>query len=512
MNESGGTVVYDFSPNGLDATYGATAAVGTVYGPLAPPYNGFNPPNQTALACAVGDLTSSVKVPPLNLNTNTVTISMWIYPSAEISTGYTGLLMNRTSAGDTAGLGFGGSSNSLGMTELGYTWNTNNGATWGFNSQLYPVADLWQFVALVIQSNSATIYLYYVDSLGVTNLQSAVNPIAHGPEQFSTGGIYLGSDANAGGTAANNVFGGYIFDAAVYNKALSSDQILALFAAGVGVPGFAPGITGQPVSQYVLSGAPAHLSATGINGNSPISYQWQLNGTNVNALADSANFTGAHSNILTILSAKVADAGTYQLVVTNLYGTNYSSNAVVVIQAPALVGEWLTNATLAETSGFRAAGIHDGWDIAGTGAFYFTNDVPLGKPGKSLFLLGGTGIAISNSSTLDGATYTNTFDNVINNAFTVSLWGKSFPIGWSPFVSKWGEGPPYNTPNGGWQMRAEGGGVDACWTVRDLDAGGLVLGNTGDALDDMATTFPSNDGNWHFYTGTYDVSTGIRNL
>ena len=166
------------------------------------------------------------------------------------------------------------------------------------------------------------------------------------------------------------------------------------------------------------------MKATGVNGTSPISYQWQLNGTNVNALADSANFTGAQSNVLTIISAKAADAGTYQLVLTNLYGTNYSSDAIVVIQAPTLVGQWLTNGTLAETSGFRAAGVHDGYDIAGTAAFYFTNDVPLGKAGKSILFQGGTGIAISNSSTSGRATYTNTFDNVINNAFTVSLWGR----------------------------------------------------------------------------------------
>ena len=47
-------------------------------------------------------------MPALNLNTNTVTIAMWINPTAGIAT-YTGLLMNRTSAGDTEGFGFGGS-------------------------------------------------------------------------------------------------------------------------------------------------------------------------------------------------------------------------------------------------------------------------------------------------------------------------------------------------------------------------------------------------------------------
>ncbi len=519
LNEANGaTQAKDSSPNGLNGTYGVDAVLGVFFAPYTP-YLGFAI-NQTALLCTAGDLTSVATIPPLNLNTNAVTIAMWINPTAEVSTGFTGLLMTRTSGGDAAGFGFGGSSNSLGMVELGYTWNTNNAATYNFNSGLYPLVAQWQFVALVVQSNSATIYLYYVDYSGNTQLQSAVNPIAHGPEAFSfsdgvNGLILLGSDVN--GTtvaAANNVFPGEISDAAVYKSALSSDQILALFAAGVGVEGFAPEITGQPQSEYVVSGAPAHLTATGINGTTNISFQWQLNGTNVNALADSANFTGAtSSNVLTILSATLADAGTYQLILTNTYGTNYSSNAVLVIQAPALVGEWLTNGILADVSGYSPAGTHDGYDIVGNGAFLFTNDVPVGKAGQSIWFTNLTGIAISNSSTLDGTTYTNTFDNVINNAFTVSCWGKGLPGSWNPFVSKWGEGRPYSSPDGGFQLRTDGNGNDSCFTVRCEQRGTLLFGNAADAIDDMATTtVPTADGKWHFYAGTYDAGTGIRSL
>ena len=70
-----------------------------------------------------------------------------------------------------------------------------------------------------------------------------------------------------------------------------------------------------------------------------------------------------------------------------------------------------------------------------------------GKTGVSLYLsVGDTGLAISNSSTMDGVTYDNTFDDRINNAFTVSCWGRGFPAAWNPFVSKWGEGTPYNSP------------------------------------------------------------------
>ena len=75
-------------------------------------------------------------------------------------------------------------------------------------------------------------------------------------------------------------------------------------------PGFPPSITTQPQSQYTVSGTKARFQATGINGTSPITYQWKLNGTNVNLLADAANYTGATSNVLTIASA-TASAASY---------------------------------------------------------------------------------------------------------------------------------------------------------------------------------------------------------
>jgi hypothetical protein len=255
------------------------------------------------------------------------------------------------------------------------------------------------------------------------------------------------------------------------------------------------------------------MVATGVNGTTNLSYQWTLNGTDVNLLADKANFTGANSNILTIASVAPADAGTYQLIVTNQYGTNHSSNAVLVIQARALVGEWLNGSTnFAEVSGYTRAGTHDGY-IVGAGNYMFTNDVPPGKSGQSLFFYNGdTGLAISNSSTLD-ANYTNTFDNVINRAFTVSFWSKGWPTIWSPWVSKYGELWPY----GGWQFRVAGNTDFSCFTVRDNGGGAsnLVSGSTFGAApwDDMSTTnIPSDDGSWHFYVGTFDTVSGQRAL
>ncbi|MBW8865666.1 MAG: immunoglobulin domain-containing protein, partial [Verrucomicrobia bacterium] len=179
--------------------------------------------------------------------------------------------------------------------------------------------------------------------------------------------------------------------------------------------------------------------------------------------------------------------------------TTVSSNAIVSIQTAALVGHWLTNNTLADTSGFRPAGTHDGYDINNTGNFAFTNDVPPSKSGKSLLLFNGdTGIAISNSSLAD-ANYTNTFDTTIHSSFTVGCFAKGWPGTWNPWVSKYGEAGL------GWQLRQYGfNGISPAWTIR----------GTGDADDMAATTLnlAGDTNNWHFYVGTYNAATHVRNL
>lgn len=492
----------DSSGNSHNATYGSTSknAFNGYYGPENYGYAGFAN-GQGALYTGFGgisDLTSPVTVPPLNISTNVTdtTIVMWVYPAANVPTA-AGLLFDRTTdAGSRAGFGFGGLTNSAGYTDLGYNWNDTQ-ATWGWNSPLYVPLNTWSFVALVVQTNKATAYLNYVDSFGVTNILSAANTATHNPVAWNGGTMWLGGDPYNGG--GNRVFPGYISGAAIFHAALTSDQITAMFAAGLGVSGFPPSITTQPQDQSVLSGTTVTLSAGGVGGTSPISYQWQVNGTNVNLRPDTANFVGANSNVLTILNATAVDAGSYHVVLNNSVGTTVSSNATVSIMTAALVGHWLTNNTLADTSGFQPAGTHDGYDINNTGSYAFTNDVPPSKTGKSLWLFNGdTGIAISNSSLAD-ANYTNTFDTTIHNSFTVGCFAKGWPGTWNPWVSKWGE-------NGyGWQLRQYGfNGVSPAWTIR----------GTGDA-DDMAATglnLATDTNSWHFYVGTYNANTRVRNL
>ena len=113
------------------------------------------------------------------------------------------------------------------------------------------------------------------------------------------------------------------------------------------------------------------------------------------------------------------------------------------------MGEWFTNNTLAEFSGYQAAGHARRLRAVGTGGYSFVADMPPGRSGLFAFLERHHGASPSrNSSTLD-ATYTNTFDDTTPSAFTVAFWAKGFPSAWNYLVSKNGDS---GSPESGWTI------------------------------------------------------------
>jgi hypothetical protein len=323
---SGILPAYDASGHDFDGLYGSAALNGfdSISGPTPPGFPGFEA-NNTAVQMS-GSSGSSVTVPSLNLDTNTVTIAMWINPSTGEGAN-TGLFMSRNALDtDAAGLGFGGTVNGSGMAELGYTWNQDSAATYGFNSGLYPVPNQWDFVALVIQPTNTTLYLYYIDPVTLQpDLYSASALSTNALETFSIGTNEIGSDSQDLGT---RTFNGSIDDVAVFNTAFTSDQILALFSKGAGLGPVGPSITVAPQSQQVLPGHSVTFSASGVNGTSPLFYQWRFDNTNI---LDATNLS------FTIASPTMADAGTYTLVVSNSVASTNVSAMLTVLNTYGLI-------------------------------------------------------------------------------------------------------------------------------------------------------------------------------
>ena len=115
LNETNGALLYDAIGNNNGTNAGAVV-LGAA-GPRPPDFLGFEMTN-TAAQFANGTSNAWINVPALNLNTNTVTITAWIYPFSTMAD-YAGVCFYR-SGGTVAGINYGGSFGAnTGM--IGYT-------------------------------------------------------------------------------------------------------------------------------------------------------------------------------------------------------------------------------------------------------------------------------------------------------------------------------------------------------------------------------------------------------
>jgi hypothetical protein len=268
-------------------------------------------------------------------------------------------------------------------------------------------------------------------------------------------------------------------------------------------PNLPPVIATNPASALASVNGTTSFSV-GVVGTAPLSYQWQATNSAAGGytnLVNNGQISGAKTNVLTISNVTTNNALTYQVIVTNSYGSVTSSPAatLTIAPGPSLVGEWFTNSNAgdqgyADLSGFQPAGTHDGYVAGASQPNWAFGDAPAGYAGDSLAFDGGEGMAISNTVSSD-AGYEPTFDSYLTNAMTVSFWAKNLVItNQTPFVSK--------------------NGVSAGWQFQSLTATNPTysLIGTGSGTNDLVASTNVIDGNWHFYAGTWNGTTGIRSL
>ncbi len=291
--------------------WGSDDPTGSVAGPAATEFPGFETGNNALMAANGADL-SWATVPTPALNTNTVTLTAWIYPTLDPEADYTGIFMTRDST--QAGMGY------TTTAQLGYTWNNNS--TWSWQSGLVPPANQWSFVALVVQPDRATMYL----GAG-GNVTSAVNVIAHDSEVWG-GTATIGCDQSV----ATRAFSGMVDEVSIFNKSLSIDQITALYntALGKATQLTAPALVQDPTAQTMYPSRTATFQGAA-TGSEPLTYQWQKGSANV---VNSSRISGATNTTLTITGVTAEDAGSYTLVVTNPKGSATSQAAALTVVTP----------------------------------------------------------------------------------------------------------------------------------------------------------------------------------
>jgi len=353
---------YDASGHGLNAIYGSGVTKAGIVGPQAPAFVGFESDNGAA-GFAQGTANGTLTVPPLNLSSANVTFTAWIHPTAP-SPANGGLLVN-SSPLSVAGLGFGGNLDSnTGQAELGYLWN-NSASARNFHSGLFAPLNTWSFVALAVTPTNATLYLCVFDGTS-TNVSRVVNTAANSIETFSTGTTWLGGKP----TDNNSIFNGSIDEVAVFDSALSDDQVLNLYFTAQG-GGVKPNITQQPAPSAIntFAGQTVTLSAYGVGYPAP-SFQWQGGtGGSFHNLANDSHISGANSGALSIKTT-VADALDYRLVAANANGSATSSVATVSLTPIPLNGIWTVNYAIISQAPGAPTTAYSGPGVLGNGTFW----------------------------------------------------------------------------------------------------------------------------------------------
>jgi hypothetical protein len=99
----------------------------------------------------------------------------------------------------------------------------------------------------------------------------------------------------------------------VFGRGLSSNEVFSLYIDGLSIGGEAPGITTEPQSLAVNSGAVANFSVTA-TGVEPLMYQWRKGGM---PISDSGYISGAETADVSFAYVQLGDAGDYDVVITN---------------------------------------------------------------------------------------------------------------------------------------------------------------------------------------------------
>ena len=172
-----------------------------------------------------------------------------------------------------------------------------------------------------------------------------------------------------------------------------------------------PTITAQPVNQSSVTDSNAQFTVS-VSGTAPFSYQWLKNGS---PLSNDGNISGADTATLTVSNLLVADAGTYSVVITNLYGSAISSNATLTVLVPPTI----TVQPLSRTNVVGTAAAFS-FKASGTPPLYYQwkrNGVDLPE-GPRVFGANYTNFAIIDLTLADAGTYTVEVTNSVGSTTT----------------------------------------------------------------------------------------------
>lgn len=329
----------------------------------------------------------------------------------------------------------------------------------------------WHHLVAVVDASSSAIN-FYVDGTDVADASLGTGILA------SSHAISIGARQSGSG-AYDLQFNGVIDEVAIYNTALTWNQVTAHFEARF-ADNAVPVIYTSPASTTNYPGVGVAFS---VDADGPdLAYQWQFNDTDI---------PGENASTYTIPSTTSASAGKYRVIVSNNYGSATSDEATLTLVAAPPILDISSNLVL------HLPFDSDSTDISGHG----NNGTNVGSPtfvaGKIgggavhyVTTTGGDPVAVTSASyvTLGQRSDLNFSSNV---NFSVAFWVQ-LPAGASP-----GDLPFFAT--------AVGSTYSAGLTFApSYKSGGWAFSLNGTEGEDANPVI--NDGSWHHLAFTFDRS------
>ena len=271
---------------------------------------------------------------------------------------------------------------------------------------------LWHHLVGVCDQPNSAVKLY-IDGLLAASFSIAPSS---GPDgRNASVPMIIGARAHDALSGANNQFSGYINDVALYNFALSSNQVVTHYvAAGIGAH-----LTVQPpASTNVNEGTTLQVPTQSL-GTPALSYRWYdtTSGSPGTPVQNQTNATLVISNI----SATAYNGHTFALTVTNAYGHATSSGITVTVVPGPPASVAILPASLRVYAGLptfftvSAQGTQpfsyqwkvDGSAVPGATTSTYTNPAPAGNHTLSCFVTNshGAGSPYPATASLTGVAY-----------------------------------------------------------------------------------------------------------
>jgi Leucine-rich repeat (LRR) protein len=349
-------------------------------------------------------------------------------------------------------------------------------------SKTLVTTSVWYHVAGVRGSNYTELYVN-------GTLESRTNaPYA---QDYGSVPLYFGTSA---ASYWDGKLRGLLDEVSLYNRALSSNEVAAVYAAGAAGKCKGASIAAQPQSQTVVAGTNALLTVTA-TGYGTLGYQWRFNGTNISS---------ATSSSLTLTNVQLTNAGSYTVRVTNSLASVTSAVAVLTVWVPPLIAvqpESRTN-VVGTDAGFSVAAsgtpsVSYQWQFSGTAISQATGS-SLTRSAVSFADAGGYRVVVTNAAgVVTSATATLT---LICPA--VSLAPASLPGGTAGSV--YNQGLSASGGTGPYSYSLVNGSLPAGMAL----SGGGVLSGTPVVVGNFSVIVRATDSNGCWGTNGYTLAIG----